>query len=104
MAEAKPRSFKLPADLDAAASLRAKALGYRTLTDYIRGLIRYDLLVQGAHTVTLPISHMPLSEQDRVDAKLLRLTQDGEGERGQLLQRIIERVQNPDAVGKALAE
>ncbi len=86
------RSTKLPACLAEAAELRAKALGYPSWNAYIKGLIRYDLLVQGDHTITLPWARCPLEQQDQVDAKLLALTEKGKGERGQLLKRLMEGV------------
>ena len=86
------RSTKLPACLAEAAELRAKALGYPSWNAYIKGLIRYDLLVQGDHTVTLPWARCALDVQDQIDAKLLTLTEKGKGERGQLLKRILKRV------------
>lgn len=88
---AKTTSIKLPPDLAEAAEQRAKSLGYPSWNAYVKGLIRYDLLVQGPHTITLPWAGMPLAEQDKIDARLLEMTKTGNGERGQLLQRIIER-------------
>ncbi len=85
------RSTKLPACLAEAAELRAKALGYPSWNAYIKGLIRYDLLVQGEHTVTLPWATCALDVQDQIDAKLLTLTEKGKGERGQLLTRIVKK-------------
>lgn len=94
------KSLKLSADLEEAADLRTAALGYRSWNAYVKGLIRYDLLVQGEHTLTLPYSNMPLEKQDGIDGHLLNLAKQGKGERGQLLKRIMERIQegeSPDA-------
>ena len=92
------RSTKLPPDLAEVAELRAKALGYPSWNAYIKGLIRYDALVQGPHTMTQPWAALPLDQQDAIDAKLLRQTKAGVGERGQLLTRILERVADPAKV------
>lgn len=86
------KSLRLTPDLQAASELRAKQLGYANWSAYIIGLLRYDLLVQGEHTLTLPYSHLPAEEQDRINAKLLDLTKKGKGERGQLLANIIKRI------------
>lgn len=86
----KTRSTKLPPDLAEVAELRAQQLGYPSWNAYIKGLIRYDAMVQGKHDLTLPMSRLPLDEQDGIDAKLLTNTQRGVGERGQLLKRIVE--------------
>ena len=92
------RSTKLPPDLAEVAELRAKALGYPSWNAYIKGLIRYDALVQGPHTHTHPWAALSLADQDAIDAKLLRCTKTGNGERGQLLTRILERVKDPAEV------
>jgi hypothetical protein len=84
------RSLKLPPDLSEVAELRAKALGYPSLNAYLCGLIRYDALVQGPHSITLPIAQQRPEQRDCYDAKLLELSKRGVGERGQLLKRIVE--------------
>lgn len=84
------RSTKLPGNLAEVAEVRAKALGYPSWNAYIKGLIRYDALCQGEHTMTLPWASLPLDEQDKIDNKLLQYTQQGIGQRGQLLKRIID--------------
>jgi len=84
------RSLKLPPDLLDVAEKRAIALGYPSWSAYVKGLIRYDALCQGPHSITLPWANLPLPEQDKIDAKLLKLTQDGVGVRGQLLKRILQ--------------
>ena len=86
----KVQSTKLPPDLAEVAEMRAKATGYPSWNAYIKGLIRYDALTQGPHTMTLPWASLPLTEQDKIDAKLLSYTKAGIGERGQLLKRIID--------------
>lgn len=86
------RSTKLPAALAEAAEHRAKTLGYPSWNAYIKGLIRYDCLVQGEHTITLPWAALPLDQQDKIDLRLLELTQRGVGQRGQFLTRLMERV------------
>ncbi|HSI61454.1 MAG TPA: hypothetical protein VLE43_00010 [Candidatus Saccharimonadia bacterium] len=96
------RSIKIPGDLAQAAELRAKQLGYPSWGAYVKGLMRYDMLVQGSHDVTLPMAHLPLMEQDKVDAKLLEATKKGKGERGQLLAHMLERMQKGEKVAKAM--
>lgn len=98
------KSVRLAPDLASAVELRRKALGYRDLTAYIIGLIRYDLLVQGDHTLTLPYSQLPVEEQDKINAKLLDLTKKGKGERGQLLANIVKRISDgEDPASAAIA-
>lgn len=101
----KARTVKLPADLCEIADLRAKATGYSSYNAYVKGLIRYDAMVCGPHDVTLPLSKLPLDEQDAADAKLLEITRRGRGERGQLLKRLLERLKgDASKVGKAVRD
>jgi hypothetical protein len=83
-------TIKSSPDYDVAAKKRAKDLGYASLSAYYKGLARYDMLVQGPHTMTLPWSRLPLADQDVIDAKLFALTKLGVGERGQYLKRILK--------------
>lgn len=87
-----PISLKLAPDLAEAAKLRAAQLKYPSVNAYLKGLIRYDALVQGDHHITLPMAALSGPEQDKLDAKLLENTRRGVGERGQFLQRLIEKV------------
>ena len=99
------KSLRLPADLAEAAEIRAKLLGYKSWTDYLKALIRYDLMIQGPHTITLPISHSRPEEQDALDADLLERCRNGEGTRGQWLEKAIERIAGPakaDEVAKKI--
>ena len=88
----KTRSTKLPHDLADAAEMRSRQLGYPSWNAYIKGLIRYDLMVQGGHSVTLPIARMRPEEQDKIDAELLERTCEGKGIRGQWLENAIRRI------------
>lgn len=103
---AKSHSIKFPPDLYEVMSLRSRAAGYRSVAAYVKGLIRYDALVQGPHSVTLPWSNLPDTEQDRVDAQLLDVTRRGLGERGQLLERLIERATKSggDVTGESISK
>ena len=86
-----PHSLKLPPDLAEVGKLRAQQLGYPSWGAYIKGLIRYDAMVQGEHSITQPLASLPAAEQDQLDAKLLANTKRGVGERGQFLARLIEK-------------
>jgi hypothetical protein len=84
------KSVRFAPDLEEAIELRRKALKYRNFTAYIIGLVRYDLLVQGDHSLTLPYANLSDVEQDQLNAKLLALTKRGKGERGSLLKRLLD--------------
>ena len=90
------KSLRLPADLAEAAEVRASQLGYRSWTDYLKGLMRYDLMVHGSHFVTLPISLESLHKQDHLDAELLENCKKGVGVRGEFLKRVLEEVVGPE--------
>lgn len=84
--------MKLPNALMDAGERRAEAIGYGSFNAYIAALIRYDLMVRGAHHVTLPVARMKLEDQDAIDDELLRIEESGEGARGVFLEHLMERV------------
>lgn len=84
------RTTRLSCDLADSAEIRAQQLGYPDGNAYIKGLMRYDLLVQGDHDVTVAWAKLSAVEQDKIDAHLLGLTQKGKGERGQMLKHILQ--------------
>jgi hypothetical protein len=86
------RSTKFSPALSEASELRARNLGYPSWNAYIKALVRYDLMIQGEHTVTRPISHLRPIQQDSVDGELLGLTRAGTGVRGQWLEHAIARI------------
>ena len=86
----KTHPVRLPDDLAEVAKNRAKTVGYSSYSAYIKGLIRYDALVQGPPQITLPWSQLPLDQQDKIDAELLDICKDGVGKRGQYLKRVID--------------
>jgi hypothetical protein len=100
----KNKSLRLPPDLGDAVEIRADQLGYRNFTAYVLGLIRYDMMVQGGHTVTLPLSNAKPADLDRLDAELLERCRTGKGIRGQWLEKVIAEIagENAPAVAKKL--
>ena len=86
------RSVKLPNALMDAGERRAEGLGYGSVNAYIAALIRDDLMVRGAHHVTLPVARMKLEDQDAIEDELLRIEESGEGARGVFLEHLMERV------------
>lgn len=71
MSASKTRSFRLGHDISDAADLRAKQIGYKSSTGYIKGLIRYDILCQSSHGITTLWDLLTAEEQDQLEAKLL---------------------------------
>ncbi len=96
----KTTSIKQPWALAEAGKRRAEQLGYPSFNAYISGLIRYDLLVRGEHTITRPIAQMDLDAQDKVDSELLEIEKSGKGRRGVLLEALIDRAMTRGAKTK----
>jgi hypothetical protein len=103
MAKTKTKTIRLSDDLIEAGELRAQALGYPDLNSYYKGLARYDLLVQGEHSQSVQWAQLPLGDQDKLDAHLLRLTKKGKGERGVLLKHLLEQLAEGRTVSQVLA-
>lgn len=84
--------MSIPRMLWEAVKLRAAALGYTGPVAYIIGLIRFDLLSQHPHDITLHFSKLPLDMQDQVDEGLLEVTKSGEGQRGSFFRKTLDEV------------
>lgn len=99
------KSLKLPPWLAEAAEYRVKALKYQAFNAYVTGLIRYDLMVQGDHSITLPIAQSHPEERDKIDAELLELTKLGHAIRGSFLKMLLRRIGSTldeEAAGKEI--
>lgn len=84
------RSIKIPAVLLEAGMMRAKALGYDSWGAWVKGLMRYDMEIQGPHDRSLAWSKMTPEEQAALDANLMEYTKAGVGRRGTLLRHIVK--------------
>lgn len=73
-----PGKFRLPCALEAAAKARATEAGYKGLSEYALGLLRYDLLTRKPHDTTANLSKLGRSEQDKVDAEIAKMFESGE--------------------------
>ncbi len=91
-------TITLSDDLYAAAELLRKRRKYRTLTEYIAGLIRYDGQSQKEHHLTAEWAALSGYERDRLDTAILRQVESGQGLHGSWLENTIE-----DIVKKHLA-
>lgn len=56
---------------------RWRALGYRTRSEYILGLMIYDLMTQRPHPVTLEISRIPEDERHLVHQEIASMIAAG---------------------------
>jgi len=83
---------------------RARQLGYRSLTGYIVGLIRYDLMIGKDHPATVEISRQAQEEQDAIDDELVRMYQSGESLKGQYFETAMRDAVKSLAEGKEIAK
>ena len=73
-----PAKFRLPTALDESVRSRVQEAGYASLSEYILGLVRYDLLTRKPHAATAGIAALPRAEQDKIDDEIAQLCAKGE--------------------------
>ena len=86
------KSLKLSGALVEIAETLAARNGYPSWNAYVKGLMRFDALVQKEHTLTLPWAKTSDDEQGRIDEYLLSLVRSGEGVKGQYLENKIREI------------
>lgn len=72
------KTFRLPCALESPVAERVKELPYANLSEYIVGLIRYDLLTRKQHPATAGIAKLGRSEIDEVDDEIASIFAKGE--------------------------
>jgi Arc/MetJ-type ribon-helix-helix transcriptional regulator len=98
---AKRFTVTLSDDLHEAAEMLRKARKYRSLSEYVAALVRYDGQSQREHHLTAEWAALDGYERDRLDNAILRQVKSGEGLRGSWLEaRIAEIVKKHLAEGK----
>ena len=73
-----PAKFRLPLALEESAKARCKEAGYANLSEYILGLLRYDLLTRRPHETTAALSKLGRAEQDKIDDEIATMFKSGE--------------------------
>jgi len=74
---------------------------YRTLSEYVQGLVRYDAQTQRDHTLSSEWASLNPREQSFLDAALLELVKSGTGMKGTVMERYIrDFVQKAFEAGK----
>lgn len=68
----RPRKLNTPTALDDAIEQRVKELGYESFSDYVNGLIVYDLYTRKPHYLTGEISKLSRTEIDKLHDDLAR--------------------------------
>jgi len=97
-------SLRLPVVILDAVKKRAKQLGYQSLTAYIVGLIRYDLMIGKDHPATVEIARQREEDQDAIDDELVRMYEKGESLKGQYFENTIRDAVKSLAEGKEIAK
>lgn len=103
------RSIKLSPDLMELLQLRSDELGYTSINACIKGLVRFDAMVQQPHFTTLPMSQMKAEAQDKIDAELLDAVKSKTAVRGSFMAGLIKDImkgkfETPEEVGEAIAK
>lgn len=80
----------LSEDLGKAAEILKKQNRYRTLSEYVNGLIRYDAMVQRPHRLSKEHAAMTAYERDALDADLFKQVKSGKGAKGSMFEARIE--------------
>ena len=73
-----PAKYRLPTALESCAKERCKEAGYDSLSEYVLGLIRYDLLTRKAHVTTSGLAKLSRAEQDKIDDEIARMFASGD--------------------------
>jgi Arc/MetJ-type ribon-helix-helix transcriptional regulator len=99
-------TITLSDSLAEAAEMLRKKRRYRSASEYIQGLIRYDGQTQKEHHLSAEYAAMSPWERDRLDDAILRQVQSGKGVKGSWLEaRIREAVKSlSDKNGRAPTE
>lgn len=80
MSASRPQTVRLSHALADALALRAKELGYKSMTALVESLARYDVLCRSKHGVTKGwADDLTAEEQDLLDAKLFTRAKEGKG-------------------------
>lgn len=87
----KSLTIRVPQPLREIMEERAVALGYPTVSAYMVGLLRYDIMTQKPHAMTSDLAKLSLCEQDRVDDELAALWESKEGLNGSWFEACLAR-------------
>lgn len=96
----KPGRYRKPTALEDAVSARVKELPYGSESEYVLGLIRYDLATRKDHTVTAGIAELPRTEQDKIDDEIARAYAAGESIGGSWFEHRLKEAVEAVAEGK----
>lgn len=67
----KPKTFRLPPELEPLVEERMETEGYRSLSDYILALTLYDCWCERPHAVTAPLFAKPQKVRDQMVSQIV---------------------------------
>lgn len=72
------KNFRLPCALEDPVAERVKAGPYANLSEYIVGLIRFDVMTNKKHVVTAEIAKLSRAQIDEIDDEIATIFKKGE--------------------------
>lgn len=87
----KPTKVRIPTVLLEIVEQRAIEAGYESVSEYLLGLMRYDLLTRRPHETTANLSKLSRAEQDKVDDEILKMFQTNETLGGSWFENVVTR-------------
>lgn len=96
------RKVNTPTALDDAIEQRLKELPYESFSEYVNGLIFYDLATRKPHTVTGEMSRFSRTEVDRMHDALAEAFEKGETLGGSWFEHITKEAASAVAKGEDL--
>lgn len=67
----KPKTYRLPPELESIVEARMEAEGYRSMSDYILALALYDCWCERPHRVTAPLFAKPQKARDKMIGQII---------------------------------
>lgn len=93
----------VPYLLNEIVKTRWSELGYRSFSGYLVGLIRYDLLIGGKHTLTAQMGSDAPDIQDAIDREIATTYRAG-GTKSTYLDHLIDRTRGEEMTQEARDE
>lgn len=83
--------YRKPIALESIIADRVTEAGYEKESEYVQGLIRYDLATRRQHLLTAGISGLPRMDQDKIDEEIARAYIAGESIGGSWFEHLVTR-------------
>lgn len=87
----KHTKVRVPTPLVEVVERRAIEAGYESVSEWLVGLMRYDLLTRRPHETTANLSKLSRAEQDKVDDEILKMFTTNETLGGSWFENVVKR-------------